>query len=718
VISGVFVLPPFSDKRYKGFASGMHPMVEKAAGIASSLARNKWFWTVLLVVVVAGASVMTVPYGLAYGLRVWFKGHGADDVVLRNLDFNPFTRMASLDQLTVLADGKTVLAVPQATLRFSWRPVWNREINIGQAQLRDAQIAIERLTADKWRIAGLETASVEETDAETPWTFRIAAVELVNSRVEYRSKEATGHLLVKTGQLDLSATPTAGFTVAGTVDAGDIRLEAGRKGMRLHIDAANLNYVWSSTAGTGAAVSGAIVASGIGADLAQNNVVLRTRADRLSLGGIAARGIGNIDVTRAQVVNITLSELTPKTTSRDVAKPNPLFAAGKVAIDEFGLADLKRYSFKSIELSRTYANLQRDKTGRWRLPALGVTTQDKRKVTDAARAATRIDRLRFDDTRLAVADLRHDTPVQTEIVLGTATMTGIDSADPAREATLSLAGTVGKYSPFTINGQLYPFTRPLELKMTAEFKAVDLPPLSPYVVDYAGYAVNAGHLDADLKVESMKGTLSGKTNLAFKDLKLEEKDADKAKQLATRLTMSLDAVASLLQDKEKRIRLSIDVSGNLRDPTFSFDDAIDQATSRAIRIASVSYLKWYFQPYGALITIAEAAGKTPEIMLDPITYEPGAEQPDEAAFQYISRIVELMKEKTRLTIKVCGKATPGDMALLESDAKRAQDLARRRSENVKDYLVTEGAIAAERVIVCAPELDSEPARPPRVELYL
>jgi hypothetical protein len=652
----------------------------KAATMGKRLLGKMWFRIGIVIGLLVLVVSLMLPYGLSYGVRSWCLAHGADEVSLDNLDFNAFTRTVSLENLNVVVAKETVLSLPQATLHFAWRPMWKKQLSLNQLKLRDATIVLQKTPMNIWRVGGIVVTDDKNRTTEKPWAYQLTGVELENSHIEYTSKQVSISLLIAKADLKFSSDPQAGLDVSGKVEANRIQ-----------------------------------------SAFSHDDEVVQTGAERVLLSEFRVQRDGRISVAQASIHDMAIAQSVAGPTTGESRSSARLFETGKVTVQEFSLADLKHYSVKSIELDEARVNLRRDKSGRWLVPwVLRATpsTPIKPKKPAATVASFQIDQIRFDGSRVEIDDLAVTPAFKTEIILHHAALSGIDSGRPNMPMNLVMDGQLSKHSPFSVKGQFFPFLQPTDLKLTGQLKAIDLPPISPYVVDSMGYTVNAGHMEADVGIESKKGMLGGKTDLAFRDLQLAVKDADKAEKLAARITMPLDTAVSLLQDKDKRFSLRIDVSGNLGDPKFSFTDAVNQALLKSIQFASVSYLKWYFQPYGTLITIAQTAEKIAQIRLDPITYSPGADQTLEPIRRYLDKLVGLIQENARLTLKVCSRATADDLPYVGFSNERALELARRRAENVKDYLISRGDIAADRIIICAPQVDSGKEHQPRIELYL
>lgn len=178
--------------------------------------------------------------------------------------------------------------------------------------------------------------------------------------------------------------------------------------------------------------------------------------------------------------------------------------------------------------------------------------------------------------------------------------------------------------------------------------------------------------------------------------------------------MPLESALAILRDKNNDIHLDIDITGDVNDPKFDLTDAINQALTGALRRASVSYLKFYFQPFDTLNTVAGLAGKAVRLKLDPVPFSAGTASPTSETQEYLMKVGKLLQERGDLLLKLCGKAVPKDG--LEEEAARA--LAARRAEAAKDYFTGSFGVASDRLFVCDPEVEMKPEAIPRVELIM
>ena len=150
---------------------------------------------------------------------------------------------------------------------------------------------------------------------------------------------------------------------------------------------------------------------------------------------------------------------------------------------------------------------------------------------------------------------------------------------------------------------------------------------------------------------------------------------------------------------------------------------------KTLQTSALSYLKFALGPYGIGLAVAEQViTGNARIRLNPIAFEPGSDQLDAAAIDYIQRVSTIMREYPEIQVSVCGVATESDRALVtgRSDAQSTAKsdeantalltLADQRSAQVQNQLNNAHGITAKRIIDCKPVVDKNADAKPRVDL--
>ena len=135
---------------------------------------------------------------------------------------------------------------------------------------------------------------------------------------------------------------------------------------------------------------------------------------------------------------------------------------------------------------------------------------------------------------------------------------------PTQAGAIELTATVEGTAPVDIRGSVNPFARELSLDLGAKASDVELPPLTPYAVKYAGYGIQKGKLSMEVhyRLENRKLAASNK-------LKLDQLTFGERVESPTATKLPVLLAVSLLKDRNGVINLDLPIEGTLDDPQFS-----------------------------------------------------------------------------------------------------------------------------------------------------
>jgi uncharacterized protein involved in outer membrane biogenesis len=353
---------------------------------------------------------------------------------------------------------------------------------------------------------------------------------------------------------------------------------------------------------------------------------------------------------------------------------------------------------------------------------------------------------------------------------------------PQHAGDVELHGRIDETAPVEIRGRVNPLAAQLFVDLKANAKDIELPPLSPYAVKYAGYGIEKGKLSVDVKYLIENSKLVAENNIYLDQLTFGEKVESPT---ATKLPVQF--AVSLLKDRNGVIDLNLPVSGSLDDPQFRLGGVIIRVIGNLITKAvtapfallgaafgggeELAYVD--FAPGSAaldaadekkLATLAKALGDRPALKLDvagrvdPATDREGLSRaaverevkaaklkeitkggeaagsleqvtlaPDEYAKYLAAAYRDAKFEKPRNIIGIARTLPVPEMEKLMLANASATDedlrlLANRRAQATKDWLVGKGGIPADRVFLIAPKLTAEgikdKGRPERVDFSL
>jgi uncharacterized protein involved in outer membrane biogenesis len=147
-------------------------------------------------------------------------------------------------------------------------------------------------------------------------------------------------------------------------------------------------------------------------------------------------------------------------------------------------------------------------------------------------------------------------------------VTGL-SSDPASRAQVSLEGSVDRYAPVSIKGQLSPFSPATYTDISLDFKNIELTTFNPYSGKFAGYSIAQGKLSTELHYHIENRKLEASHHVVVDQLEFGA--ATESKQA---VPLPVKLAAALLKDRNGVITLDLPVSGSIDDPTFKIGPII------------------------------------------------------------------------------------------------------------------------------------------------
>ncbi|HEX6137748.1 MAG TPA: DUF748 domain-containing protein [Casimicrobiaceae bacterium] len=219
----------------------------------------------------------------------------------------------------------------------------------------------------------------------------------------------------------------------------------------------------------------------------------------------------------------------------------------------------------------------------------------------------------------------------------------VSALSASQSGTVEVAGRVEGAAPVDIRGTLNPFAQQLQLDLTGKATDVDLPPLTPYSVKYAGYGIQKGKLSFEVHYRIDDRKLAATNKLKLDQLTFgEHVDSPTATKLPVLLAVSL------LKDRNGVINLDLPIQGTLDDPKFSVWGVLVQIFVNLITKAVTA-------PFALLGAIAGGAGGE---QLAYIEFAPGRTELSEVAQQKLATLAKALTDRPGLRIDAAGRAIP------------------------------------------------------------
>ncbi|NVK73898.1 MAG: DUF748 domain-containing protein [Oceanospirillaceae bacterium] len=305
--------------------------------------------------------------------------------------------------------------------------------------------------------------------------------------------------------------------------------------------------------------------------------------------------------------------------------------------------------------------------------------------------------------------------------IDTFSLRNLNTQEKNQATVLKLKARSGKYATLKSDVTIWPLADKLTMKSDLIIREAELPPYSSYIANVLGYQIDSGQLDLDLTLNADDGVLNGNSHIVLREFDLGGRKESSSVIKAG--AVPLNIAVGILKDSNNNIDLDIPLSGDTEKPEFGWQDFLLLPVRKALYSASSTYLMQTFIPYANVISIAQFAGdQLLKIRVEPLIFNAEESELNDSQNAFLKQLVALMKNKKDSQLKACGVASYLDLGFekspvsIDNDMKEsARNLAEKRAEHLKDYLVAEG-ISSSRVFLCSPEVDLSKRSKPRVEL--
>ncbi len=232
-------------------------------------------------------------------------------------------------------------------------------------------------------------------------------------------------------------------------------------------------------------------------------------------------------------------------------------------------------------------------------------------------------------------------------------------------ADLELRGRAEGTASLEILGKLNPLAKPLALDIKGRVRDLELPPLSPYSVKYAGYGITRGKLSVDVSYLVLpNGQLTASNKLVLNQLTFGDKVEGSPNSLPVKLAVAL------LADRNGVIDIDRPVSGSLNDPQFRLGPII-------VKVIVNLIVKAVTAPFSLLASAFGGGGDE----LSVVAFAPGSAMLSPPAIQGLDKVAKALVERPALKMTVVGTANLGAergayqrerlQALLQAEKRRA-----------------------------------------------
>jgi len=292
---------------------------------------------------------------------------------------------------------------------------------------------------------------------------------------------------------------------------------------------------------------------------------------------------------------------------RDTTINEPLVGWSALEIQQLEFAmDASTLDISRIKLNEPFARLKINSQGATNFQSLlkpGESTNSEASAEQSTIAATDKQpgsasplRVRIGETSISggsvdFTDLALPLPFSALISEFGGKISAFDSSSQ-QPSTLDFEGKVGDYGLSTIKGDINLLDPTAKADVTALFRNISMPDLTPYTVQFVGQKIKAGKLDLDLSYRLEDRLVRGDNKVLLTQFELGEKH-----EHPEAMDLPLGMAIGLLRDVNGAINMNLAVKGDLDDPSFSASGIILKAFANLI----VKAVAAPFKLLGALI---------------------------------------------------------------------------------------------------------------------
>ena len=208
-------------------------------------------------------------------------------------------------------------------------------------------------------------------------------------------------------------------------------------------------------------------------------------------------------------------------------------------------------------------------------------------------------------------------------------------------ADLELRGRAEGTASLEILGKINPLATPLALDIKGIVRDLELPPLSPYSIKYAGHGIERGKLSVDVAYLVLPdGQLTATNKVVLNQLTFGDKVEGAPASLPVKLAVAL------LSDRNGVIDINLPISGSLNDPQFSLGPIIFKVIVNLI-------VKAITAPFSLLASAFGGGGDE----LSTVVFAPGSAALVPQAKVGLDKVARALADRPALKMTVIGTAS-------------------------------------------------------------
>ncbi len=193
--------------------------------------RRRWVAMLAAIAVLIALLLVVLPLGLSYGLHKWLLANGGEDVRIEDIDVNLFSGTAAIHDLSLSAQGRSLLVIPSLALKVEWLPLFSRQVVLRSIAIDGIGLTIEQTKDGRLRVGGINLPEgSERTDVPQgqQWQLEVDRLRIIDTSIDYRAPDL--EVMTRLDELDLSGIKT------WSTDPAPLVLKGAINGAAIHLD--------------------------------------------------------------------------------------------------------------------------------------------------------------------------------------------------------------------------------------------------------------------------------------------------------------------------------------------------------------------------------------------------------------------------------------------------------------------------------------------------
>ena len=258
-----------------------------------------------------------------------------------------------------------------------------------------------------------------------------------------------------------------------------------------------------------------------------------------------------------------------------------------------------------------------------------------RKISGKPAFEVDIKAIKVNQGRMYFSDASIKPGFKTNINQLNGSLLGVSNV-PGQYATIALDGAVDKSGSLRARGQAAFEDPRRNSDVSLSFKNLPLQSINPYSMNFAGYQIDDGRIDVDLRYTAKEGQLLGKNRFVIRKIKLGNEVPD-----FKGMKLPIGLAIAVLEDSDGMIDVNIPIKGNVDSPEFSVGHLFWQALRNVLSSIVTA-------PFRALASLFGEEG------LDGIYTAAGESVITPPEQEKLEKVAKLLEKKSNAVIEFYG----------------------------------------------------------------